>query len=101
MKKESFTFIFQDQHQVLFKACGAIHADIECHEPIPVIFDSNCIFHMNLPQQCKLEPMKVSLYYKLILTFSSSVFITIYTFLIKNIFLYSSKKKNPLHKNYQ
>ncbi|XP_046814625.1 KAT8 regulatory NSL complex subunit 2 isoform X1 [Vespa crabro] len=50
--------ILKDQHQVLFKACGAVHADIECHEPIPVIFDSNCIFHMNLPQQCKLEPMK-------------------------------------------
>ncbi|KAI4498001.1 hypothetical protein M0802_006825 [Mischocyttarus mexicanus] len=50
--------ILKDQHQVLFKACGAVHADIECHEPIPVIYDSNCIFHMNLPPQCKLEPMK-------------------------------------------
>lgn len=49
----------QDTHQVLFKACGAIRADLECHEPVPVIFDSNCVFHMNLPPQCKLESMKV------------------------------------------
>ncbi|KAL6441964.1 hypothetical protein ACFW04_002372 [Cataglyphis niger] len=51
--------ILKDQHQVLFKACGAVRADIECHEPVPVIFDSNCVFHMNLPPSCKLEPMKV------------------------------------------
>lgn len=50
--------ILKDQHQVLFKACGAVRADIECHEPVPVIFDSNCVFHMNLPPPCKLEPMK-------------------------------------------
>ncbi|XP_029171900.1 KAT8 regulatory NSL complex subunit 2 isoform X2 [Nylanderia fulva] len=50
--------ILKDQHQVLFKACGAIRADIECHEPVPVIFDSNCVFHMNLPPSCKLEPTK-------------------------------------------
>lgn len=50
--------ILKDQHQVLFKACGAVRADIECHEPVPVIFDSNCVFHMNLPSPCKLEPMK-------------------------------------------
>ncbi|KAL6441962.1 hypothetical protein ACFW04_002372 [Cataglyphis niger] len=50
--------ILKDQHQVLFKACGAVRADIECHEPVPVIFDSNCVFHMNLPPSCKLEPMK-------------------------------------------
>ncbi|XP_072760454.1 KAT8 regulatory NSL complex subunit 2 isoform X2 [Anoplolepis gracilipes] len=50
--------ILKDQHQVLFKACGAVRADIECHEPVPVIFDSNCVFHMNLPSSCKLEPMK-------------------------------------------
>ncbi|XP_071580163.1 KAT8 regulatory NSL complex subunit 2 isoform X1 [Temnothorax nylanderi] len=50
--------ILKDQHQVLFKACGAVRADIECHEPVPVIFDSNCVFHMNLPLPCKLEPMK-------------------------------------------
>ncbi|XP_011880542.1 PREDICTED: KAT8 regulatory NSL complex subunit 2 isoform X2 [Vollenhovia emeryi] len=50
--------ILKDQHQVLFKACGAVRADIECHEPVPVIFDSNCVFHMNLPAPCKLEPMK-------------------------------------------
>lgn len=50
--------ILKDQHQVLFKACGAIRADIECHEPVPVIFDTNCVFHMNLPPSCKLEPMK-------------------------------------------
>ncbi|XP_051174563.1 KAT8 regulatory NSL complex subunit 2 isoform X2 [Leptopilina boulardi] len=50
--------ILSDQNQVLFKACGAIMADIECHEPVPVIFDSNCVFHMNLPPQCKLEPMR-------------------------------------------
>ncbi|KAG7209685.1 hypothetical protein KM043_011330 [Ampulex compressa] len=50
--------ILKDQHQVLFKACGAIRADIECHEPVPVIFDSNCVFHMNLPQEYKLESMK-------------------------------------------
>lgn len=50
--------ILKDQHQVLFKACGAVRADIECHEPVPVIFDTNCVFHMNLPPECKLEPMK-------------------------------------------
>ncbi|XP_076680803.1 KAT8 regulatory NSL complex subunit dim gamma-tubulin 1 isoform X3 [Andrena cerasifolii] len=50
--------ILKDQHQVLFKACGAIRADIECHEPVPVIFDTNCVFHMNLPAECKLESMK-------------------------------------------
>ncbi|XP_020286142.1 KAT8 regulatory NSL complex subunit 2 isoform X2 [Pseudomyrmex gracilis] len=50
--------ILKDQHQVLFKACGAIRADIECHEPVPVIFDTNCVFHMNLPPPCKLESMK-------------------------------------------
>ncbi|XP_011161233.1 KAT8 regulatory NSL complex subunit 2 isoform X2 [Solenopsis invicta] len=50
--------ILKDQHQVLFKACGAVRADIECHEPVPVIFDSNCVFHMNLPSPCKLEPTK-------------------------------------------
>ncbi|KYM96774.1 PREDICTED: KAT8 regulatory NSL complex subunit 2 [Cyphomyrmex costatus] len=50
--------ILKDQHQVLFKACGAVRADIECHEPVPVIFDSNCVFHMDLPPSCKLEPMK-------------------------------------------
>ncbi|XP_043599395.1 KAT8 regulatory NSL complex subunit 2 isoform X1 [Bombus pyrosoma] len=50
--------ILKDQHQVLFKACGAIRADIECHEPVPVIFDTNCVFHMNLPSECKLETMK-------------------------------------------
>ncbi|KAK0071882.1 hypothetical protein PV326_000707, partial [Microctonus aethiopoides] len=50
--------ILKDQHQVLFKACGAIRADIECHEPVPVVFDSNCVFHMDLPAPCKLEPMK-------------------------------------------
>ncbi|XP_011342977.1 KAT8 regulatory NSL complex subunit 2 isoform X2 [Ooceraea biroi] len=50
--------ILKDQHQVLFKACGAVRADIECHEPVPVIFDSNCVFHMNLPPPCKLESMK-------------------------------------------
>ncbi|KAL0131640.1 hypothetical protein PUN28_002883 [Cardiocondyla obscurior] len=50
--------ILKDQHQVLFKACGAVRADIECHEPVPVIFDSNCVFHMNLPSPCKLEPVK-------------------------------------------
>ncbi|XP_015598543.1 KAT8 regulatory NSL complex subunit 2 isoform X2 [Cephus cinctus] len=47
--------ILKDQHQVLFKACGAIHADIECHEPVPVVFDSNCVFHMNLSPPLKLE----------------------------------------------
>lgn len=36
--------ILKDQHQVLFKACGAVRADIECHEPVPVIFDTNCVF---------------------------------------------------------
>lgn len=51
-------FFFKDQNQVLFKACGAIRADIECHEPVPVIFDSNCVFHMDLPSTCKIEPMK-------------------------------------------
>ncbi|XP_076764728.1 KAT8 regulatory NSL complex subunit 2-like isoform X2 [Xylocopa sonorina] len=50
--------ILKDQHQVLFKACGAVRADIECHEPVPVIFDTNCVFHMNLPPECKLESMK-------------------------------------------
>ncbi|XP_012139845.1 KAT8 regulatory NSL complex subunit dim gamma-tubulin 1 isoform X1 [Megachile rotundata] len=50
--------ILKDQHQVLFKACGAVRADIECHEPVPVIFDTNCVFHMNLPSECKLESMK-------------------------------------------
>lgn len=35
-----------------------MRADIECHEPVPVIFDSNCVFHMDLPAPCKLEPMK-------------------------------------------
>ncbi|XP_043526841.1 KAT8 regulatory NSL complex subunit 2 isoform X2 [Frieseomelitta varia] len=50
--------ILKDQHQVLFKACGAVRADIECHEPVPVIFDTNCVFHMNLPSECKLETMK-------------------------------------------
>ncbi|XP_043484335.1 KAT8 regulatory NSL complex subunit 2 isoform X2 [Leptopilina heterotoma] len=50
--------ILSDHNQVLFKACGASMADIECHEPVPVIFDSNCVFHMNLPLQCKLEPMR-------------------------------------------
>ncbi|XP_044591059.1 KAT8 regulatory NSL complex subunit 2 isoform X2 [Cotesia glomerata] len=50
--------ILKDQNQVLFKACGAIRADIECHEPVPVIFDSNCVFHMDLPSFCKVEPMK-------------------------------------------
>ncbi|XP_066603739.1 KAT8 regulatory NSL complex subunit 2 [Prorops nasuta] len=50
--------ILKDQHQVLFKACGAVRADIECHEPVPVIFDTNCVFHMNLPLQYKLESMK-------------------------------------------
>ncbi|XP_034951473.1 KAT8 regulatory NSL complex subunit 2 isoform X2 [Chelonus insularis] len=49
--------ILKDQNQVLFKACGAIRADIECHEPIPVIFDSKCVYHMDLPPPCKLEPM--------------------------------------------
>ncbi|XP_054004031.1 KAT8 regulatory NSL complex subunit 2 isoform X4 [Hylaeus anthracinus] len=50
--------ILKDQHQVLFKACGAVRADIECHEPVPIIFDTNCVFHMNLPNECKLESMK-------------------------------------------
>lgn len=50
--------ILSDQNQVLFKACGAVRADIECHEPVPVIFDSNCVFHLNLPPPCKLETMK-------------------------------------------
>lgn len=50
--------ILKDQHQVLFKACGAIRSDVECHEPVPVIFDSHCVFHMNLPPSCKLEPVK-------------------------------------------
>lgn len=50
--------ILNDHNQVLFKACGALMADIECHEPVPVIFDSNCVYHMNLPAQCKLEPMR-------------------------------------------
>ncbi|XP_067207336.1 KAT8 regulatory NSL complex subunit 2 isoform X2 [Linepithema humile] len=50
--------ILKDTHQVLFKACGAVRADIECHEPVPVIFDTNCVFHMNLPPSCKLESMK-------------------------------------------
>lgn len=49
--------ILKDQHQVLFKACGAIRADIECHEPVPVIFDNNCVFHMDLPSDTKLETM--------------------------------------------
>ncbi|XP_048512002.1 KAT8 regulatory NSL complex subunit 2 isoform X2 [Athalia rosae] len=49
--------ILKDQHQVLFKACGAIRADIECHEPVPVVFDSFCVFHMNLPPPLKLEAM--------------------------------------------
>jgi hypothetical protein len=51
--------IFQDQNQVLFKACGAIEADMQCHEPIPVIFDTKCVFHLQLPRELKLEPMKV------------------------------------------
>ncbi|EFN60234.1 Uncharacterized protein C12orf41-like protein [Camponotus floridanus] len=50
--------ILKDQHQVLFKACGAVRSDVECHEPVPVIFDSHCVFHMNLPPSCKLEPVK-------------------------------------------
>lgn len=50
--------ILKDQNQVLFKACGAVCADIECHEPVPVIFDSNCVFHMNLPPYCELESVK-------------------------------------------
>ncbi|XP_046621634.1 KAT8 regulatory NSL complex subunit 2 isoform X3 [Neodiprion virginianus] len=49
--------ILKDQHQVLFKACGAVRADIECHEPVPVVFDSSCVFHMNLPPPLKLESM--------------------------------------------
>ncbi|XP_023288963.1 KAT8 regulatory NSL complex subunit 2 isoform X2 [Orussus abietinus] len=49
--------ILKDQNQVLFKACGAVHADIECHEPVPVIFDSYCVYHMNLPPPLKLETM--------------------------------------------
>ncbi|XP_043280260.1 KAT8 regulatory NSL complex subunit 2 isoform X2 [Venturia canescens] len=49
--------ILRDQHQVLFKACGAMRADIECHEPVPVVFDSNCVFHMDLPSPCKLETL--------------------------------------------
>ncbi|XP_033218634.1 KAT8 regulatory NSL complex subunit 2 isoform X2 [Belonocnema kinseyi] len=50
--------ILSDQHQVLFKACGAVRADIECHEPVPAIFEMNCVFHMDLPPQSKLEPMR-------------------------------------------
>ncbi|XP_044000895.1 KAT8 regulatory NSL complex subunit 2 isoform X2 [Aphidius gifuensis] len=50
--------ILTDDKQVLFKACGAVRADIECHEPVPVIFHSNCVYHMDLPTACKLEPMK-------------------------------------------
>lgn len=51
--------IFQDQNQVLFKACGAVEADMPCHEPVPVIFDMNCVFHSQPPSEIKLEPMKV------------------------------------------
>ncbi|XP_011503393.1 PREDICTED: KAT8 regulatory NSL complex subunit 2 isoform X2 [Ceratosolen solmsi marchali] len=50
--------ILKDQNQVLFKACGAVEADMECHEPIPVIFDTNCVFHSRLPHELKLKPMK-------------------------------------------
>ncbi|XP_058806633.1 KAT8 regulatory NSL complex subunit 2 [Phymastichus coffea] len=50
--------ILKDQNQVLFKACGAIEADTACHEPVPVIFDANCVFHSQLPSEIKLEPMK-------------------------------------------
>ncbi|XP_063985835.1 KAT8 regulatory NSL complex subunit 2 [Diachasmimorpha longicaudata] len=50
--------ILKDERQVLFKACGAKRADITCHEPVPVVFDSNCVFHMDLPPPCTLEPMK-------------------------------------------
>lgn len=52
---------FKDTHQVLFKACNAVEADTACHEPVPVIFDANCIFHMNLPTPVKIEPVKVCL----------------------------------------
>ncbi|XP_001603466.2 KAT8 regulatory NSL complex subunit 2 [Nasonia vitripennis] len=51
--------ILKDQNQVLFKACGAIEADMQCHEPVPVIFDTNCVFHAQVPKEIKLEPMKV------------------------------------------
>jgi len=50
--------ILKDQNQVLFKACGAKEADMECHEPVPVIFDTNCIFHTQLPTNIKLEPLQ-------------------------------------------
>ncbi|XP_011301585.1 KAT8 regulatory NSL complex subunit 2 [Fopius arisanus] len=50
--------ILKDERQVLFKACGAKRADIACHEPVPVVFDCNCVFHMDLPTPITLEPMK-------------------------------------------
>ncbi|XP_023246235.1 KAT8 regulatory NSL complex subunit 2 isoform X2 [Copidosoma floridanum] len=50
--------ILKDQNQVLFKACGAKEADMECHEPVPVIFDTNCVFHSRLPTEFKLEPLQ-------------------------------------------
>uniref|UniRef100_A0ABD2WNP2 KAT8 regulatory NSL complex subunit 2 n=1 Tax=Trichogramma kaykai TaxID=54128 RepID=A0ABD2WNP2_9HYME len=50
--------ILKDQMQVLFKACGAVEGDTECHEPVTVIFDKYCVFHSKVPSDFKLEPTK-------------------------------------------
>ena len=68
---------------MLFRACGAKEGDTECHEPVPVIFDTNCIFHMNLPPVTQLKPMEVLFRFKL----KQSIFIN------KSLFFSLSKKR--------
>lgn len=61
--KQSFNklFYFQDQNQVLFRACGKMKADVECTTPVEAIFDdTTCQLHVDIPQIRSYSQIRVS-----------------------------------------